>query len=155
MMLSYRQYVEEAVYKLIREKAGVFKVMDPKLNETGITLDQNLYFGKDWDIIVEEVSKGSFKTKHDALIFIEQTPQLLGKNYSCLFADTKEDRVKFIDKLWGVVSESIHTNLIATKKSLMEDSPYWKLSLKDGDIVSASIYKDRGSRKLVATICVP
>ena len=70
-MLSYLEYVNESKHKLVRVKAGVYKILDLRLNETGMYLDQNLKYGKKWDLMVDEESKGEFKTKLDALSFIE------------------------------------------------------------------------------------
>jgi hypothetical protein len=152
-MLSYKAYIKEAVYKLTRQKTGVFKVLDAKLNETGITLDQNINFGKDWDIVVEGgISKGSFKTKHDATTFIEKYPKLLGEGYLSVFVDSQLVRNEYIDRLWVLVKES--KSDVKSKKSLLTESKYWKLHLKDDVILSAELFKDRGTRKLISSIGV-
>lgn len=159
MMLSYRAYVQEAVYKLTRQKSGLFNVLDPKLNETGITLDQNFNFGKDWDLMIEGKSKGSFKTKHDATTFIETHPALLAESYSKVFVDTANLRDEYIDDLWNMISKQLKgesldevKKSIESKKSLLSESKYWKLHIHEGVIFSASIYKDRGTKKLVKTL---
>lgn len=154
MMLSYKRYVQESVYKLTRQKAGVFKVLDTKLNETGVTLNQNMSFGKDWDLVIGGVSKGSFETKHDATCFIEKSPELLDEAYSFIFVDTDLVRNEYVDQLWEFVksNNSEIRESIKSKKSLLNESKYWKLNIKDNVIISASIFKDRGTRKLIAKL---
>ena len=150
MMLSYKAYIQEATYKLTRQKSGVFNVLDNKLNETGIVLDQNLNFGKDWDILIEGVSKGAFKTKHDATAFIEKYPEYLSETYTSHFIDTDLGRNEYIDRLWDFVKENKAN--IKSKKSLLNEAKYWKIHLNQNCIISAEIFKDRGTRKLVTAI---
>lgn len=70
-MLSYLDYINESTFKLVREKTGKFKILNLKFEDTGMYLDQNLKYGKKWDLIINEKSVGEFKTKHEALIFLE------------------------------------------------------------------------------------
>tara|TARA_R110000851_G_scaffold227519_3_gene380325 strand:- start:784 stop:1221 length:438 start_codon:yes stop_codon:yes gene_type:complete len=145
-MLTYKQYLSESVYKLTRVESGIFSVRDPQLQETGIILDQNYSYGKCWDIMVEGVSKGTFKTKHQAILFIETSPSKLIESYSVLTL-VDESKTSYLDKV---------TNLIYQKTGKVVDNlmdyPMWKLVEVDSKLVSAELYSDKSYRKLVISV---
>jgi hypothetical protein len=145
-MLTYRQYLDESVYKLIRVKSGVFSVKGSRLQETGITLDQNYSYGKSWDIMVDEVSKGTFKTKHEASLFIEHSPNKLIENYSVLTL-VDESKSPYADKLKALIYR--RTGKVVDN---VMNYPMWRLVEAKSELVSAELFLDKSCRKLAMSI---
>lgn len=78
----------------------------------------------------------------------------LTEAYKNLF--TKEDKEKWLDEVFDILQSSyaaiggIKTNGIKTKEEALTSPLMWKISVRDGKVKTATIYKDDGTgRKMV------
>lgn len=80
--------------------------------------------------------------------------EFISESYKNLF--TAADKQKYADEAYAQVIAAyeplggIHGSGFESVEDFIENIPFWKLNVKNGKILAASYYKDKGGRKRVA-----
>lgn len=80
----------------------------------------------------------------------------LTERYINLFPKDKEKKKLYADKVWDLLQNAYKSigglkgNGFKNKEDMIENIPFWKLEVKNDEILSVRLYKDKNGRKSVA-----
>lgn len=80
----------------------------------------------------------------------------INETYKNLFS--VEDKEKWADDVWDMLNRSYRNvkgglagSGFMSKEDMIENIPFWKLTIRNGKLSSVGMYKDKGGRKRVAS----
>jgi len=82
---------------------------------------------------------------------------LLLETYVNLFAKDKVSKLKWKSQVWDILQKSyaeiggIAGSGFMSPDDMVQNVPFWKLNVKNGNVISVAMYKDANGRKLIAT----
>jgi len=105
------------------------------------------------DVIIGLVRK--VQLNHSQAI-IEENVEILYERFLNFLPADVDKKKQYADVVWDLLQRAyasiggIHGNGFQSKEDMIKNIPFWKLCRRNGSIIAAELYKDKGGRKSVA-----
>lgn len=82
--------------------------------------------------------------------------QFVNESFKNFIGGRSAEKALYADQVWDILQTSyasiggIAGSGFQSKDDMIENIPFWKLSIKDGKVHAAALYKDKAGRKTVA-----